>query len=210
MLVRTSKLDPELIDTLSQPTRQWRFFLTDQFVYGKKIVPLSSPRRSTMSGDSISFLQIGPKLRRSSSITVSSCGPQLYETPAIVCGLNYVSRIFVHLGETLVRIRADKRSQPQGYFATSRLKEMQTLYSRVLATCTDAPEALQLNLARAGHRSHDNYGGADFRQTALAVVRDMFENPNAARDPAVLDPFLVMRAHIYVTQASSLQTCRQF
>ncbi|KAF7346162.1 Zn(2)-C6 fungal-type domain-containing protein [Mycena sanguinolenta] len=113
-----------------------------------------------------------PKELDDEYITPSAYLPQPHGKTAIVSGLNYASRIFALLGEILVRIRVDKRSPPQGQFATARLEE-----SNVPA----------------------EYGGAGFRQATFAEVKDFFDNPNASRENA-LNPFLVIQGNIYVTQ----------
>jgi hypothetical protein len=133
-----------------------------------------------------------------------------------VSGLNYTSRIFALLGEILVRIRVDKRSPPQGQFATARLEEVQSLQARILGALGHAPEPLRLKPSAAltsslnGGGSQSNgangtgseFGGAGFRQATFAEVKDFFDNPNASRANA-LNPFLVMQANLYVTQVSS-------
>jgi hypothetical protein len=150
------------------------------------------------------------------SITSSAYLPQPHGKTAIVSGLNYTSRIFALLGEILVRIRVDKRSPPQGQFATARLEEVQSLHARILNALSHAPEPLRLKLsplavgAGAGSSSSvgagaglpNEYGGAGFRQATFAEVKDFFDNPHASRANA-LNPFLVMQANLYVTQVSS-------
>jgi hypothetical protein len=124
--------------------------------------------------------------------------------PAIVSGLNYASRIFALLGEILVRIRVDKRSPPQGQFATARLEEVQSLHSRILSALAHCPEPLRLK--RSFSQSSNvpaEYGGAGFRQATFAEVKDFFDNPNASRENA-LNPFLVIQGNIYVTQVCLL------
>jgi hypothetical protein len=118
-----------------------------------------------------------------------------------VSGLNYISRIFALLGEILVRIRVDKRSPPQGQFATARLEEVQTLHARIVSALVHAPEPLRLvSTAHPPHSSTtSDYTSAGFRQATFAEVKDFFDNPNASRANA-LNPFLVMQANIYVTQ----------
>ncbi|KAG5646535.1 hypothetical protein DXG03_003302 [Asterophora parasitica] len=133
-------------------------------------------------------------------ITPSAYLPQPHGKTALVSGLNYSSRIFALLGEILVRIRVDKRSPPQGQFATARLEEVQSLHARILAALIHAPEPLRLKQART-QSSHlpPEYGGAGFRQATFAEVKDFFDNPNASRANA-LNPFLVMQSNLYVTQ----------
>jgi len=109
------------------------------------------------------------------------------------------------LGEILLRIRVDKRSPPQGHFATARLEEVQSLHARILGALSHAPESLRLKQTSAPHIPVD-YGGAGFRQGAFAEVKDFFDNPKASRANA-LNPFLVMQANIYVTQVSSKPFC---
>lgn len=119
---------------------------------------------------------------------------------ALVSGLNYISRIFALLGEILVRIRVDKRSPPQGHFATARLEEVQTLHARIMSALVHAPEPLQLKRALPQSSSvPKEFGGAGFRQATFAEVKDFFDNPNASRANAS-NPFLVMQANLYVTQ----------
>lgn len=135
-----------------------------------------------------------------SSITPSAYLPQPQGKTAIVSGLNYTSRIFALLGEILVRIRVDKRSPPRGQFATARLEEVQSLQARILAALSHAPDLLRLKQTPAEHSP--KYGGAGFRQTTFAEVKDFFDNPKASRENA-LNPFLVMQANLYVTQVGS-------
>ncbi|KAG6868609.1 hypothetical protein C0993_000412 [Termitomyces sp. T159_Od127] len=118
---------------------------------------------------------------------------------ATVSGLNYTSRIFALLGEILVRIRVDKRSPPQGQFATARLEEVQSLHQRILTALIHAPEPLRIKSTHLQSRLPPEFGGAGFRQATFAEVKDFFDNPNASRANA-LNPFLVMQANLYVTQ----------
>lgn len=134
-----------------------------------------------------------------SSITPSAYLPQPQGKTAIVSGLNYTSRIFALLGEILVRIRVDKRSPPRGQFATARLEEVQSLQARILSALSHAPELLRLKQTPAEPSRSPEYGGAGFRQTTFAEVKDFFDNPKASRENA-LNPFLVMQANLYVTQ----------
>ena len=107
-----------------------------------------------------------------------------------------------------MRIRVDKRSPPQGQFATARLEEVQALHSRIMAALAHAPESLRLkpvlhvgltmNGATGGGVILPDFGGSSL-QTAFDEVRDFFDNPNAPRTNA-LNPFLVMQANLYVTQ----------
>lgn len=156
-----------------------------------------------------------PKELDDEYITPSAYLPQPHGKTAIVSGLNYCSRIFALLGEILVRIRVDKRSPPQGQFATARLEEVQSLHTRILSALSHAPEPLTLKpshhainiphsptgQAQSPTLSHlpAEYGGAGFRQATFAEVKDFFDNPNASRANA-LNPFLVMQANLYVTQ----------
>lgn len=133
------------------------------------------------------------------SITPSAYLPQPQGKTAIVSGLNYTSRIFALLGEILVRIRVDKRSPPQGHFATARLEEVQSLHTRILVALSHAPEPLRLKQIHTQQNLPPEYGGAGFRQATFAEVKDFFDNPNASRANA-LNPFLVMQANLYVTQ----------
>lgn len=151
------------------------------------------------------------------SITPSAYLPQPHGKTALVSGLNYISRIFALLGEILVRIRVDKRSPPQGQFATARLEEVESLHTRIVAALSHAPEPLTLKPSHHAHIPHSpgqsqsptlshgvshlppEYGGAGFRQATFAEVKDFFDNPNASRANA-LNPFLVMQANLYVTQ----------
>ncbi|KAG6897549.1 hypothetical protein C0992_000332 [Termitomyces sp. T32_za158] len=134
-------------------------------------------------------------------ITPSAYLPQPHGKTATVSGLNYTSRIFALLGEILVRIRVDKRSPPQGQFATARLEEVQSLHQRILTALIHAPEPLRLKSVHPQSRLPlpPEYGGAGFRQATFAEVKDFFDNPNASRANA-LNPFLVMQANLYVTQ----------
>ncbi|KAF8895437.1 fungal-specific transcription factor domain-containing protein [Infundibulicybe gibba] len=139
-----------------------------------------------------------PKELDDEYITPSAYLPQPHGKTAIVSGLNYTSRIFALLGEILVRIRVDKRSPPQGQFATARLEEVQSLHSRILAALIHAPEPLRLKQSHSqSHLPHEY--GAGFTQATFAEVKDFFDNPNASRANA-LNPFLVMQANLFVTQ----------
>lgn len=138
------------------------------------------------------------------SITPSAYLPQPHGKPSLVSGLNYMTRIFALLGEILVRIRMDRRSPPQGQYATARLEEVQNLHSRIMSALIHAPEPLRLKQASQAAVPSE-YGGAGFRQATFAEVKDFFDNPNASRANA-LNPFLVMQANLYVTQASSAPT----
>ncbi|KAF9468611.1 fungal-specific transcription factor domain-containing protein [Collybia nuda] len=140
-----------------------------------------------------------PKELDDEYITPSAYLPQPHGKTAIVSGLNYTSRIFALLGEILVRIRVDKRSPPQGQFATARLEEVQSLHTRILAALIHAPEPLRLKQTHAQSHLPPEYGGAGFRQATFAEVKDFFDNPNASRANA-LNPFLVMQANLFVTQ----------
>lgn len=140
-----------------------------------------------------------PKELDDEYITPSAYLPQPHGKTAIVSGLNYTSRIFALLGEILVRIRVDKRSPPQGQFATARLEEVQSLQARILTALSHAPEALRLKQTPSQPNVSPEYGGAGFRQATFAEVKDFFDNPNASRANA-LNPFLVMQANLYVTQ----------
>ncbi|KAG6833428.1 hypothetical protein H0H87_006794 [Tephrocybe sp. NHM501043] len=140
-----------------------------------------------------------PKELDDEYITPSAYLPQPHGKTATVSGLNYTSRIFALLGEILVRIRVDKRSPPQGQFATARLEEVQSLHARILAALIHAPEPLRLKHSHAQAHLPPEYGGAGFRQATFAEVKDFFDNPNASRANA-LNPFLVMQANLYVTQ----------
>ena len=141
------------------------------------------------------------------SITTTAYLPQPHGKTAIVSGLNYTSRIFALLGEILVRIRVDKRSPPQGQFATARLEEVQALHSRIMAALAHAPECLRLKpVLHTGSSMSGATGGGfppDFGSSSLQAafdeVRDFFDNPNASRTNA-LNQFLVMQANLYVTQ----------
>ncbi|KAF8908951.1 fungal-specific transcription factor domain-containing protein [Gymnopilus junonius] len=140
-----------------------------------------------------------PKELDDEYITPSAYLPQPHGKTALVSGLNYTSRIFALLGEILVRIRVDKRSPPQGQFATARLEEVQSLHGRILTALSHAPEPLRLKQTPNQTNMSAEYGGAGFRQATFAEVKDFFDNPNASRANA-LNPFLVMQANLYVTQ----------
>jgi hypothetical protein len=140
-----------------------------------------------------------PKELDDEYITPSAYLPQPHGKTAIVSGLNYISRIFALLGEILVRIRVDKRSPPQGQFATARLEEVQSLHARIMAALSHAPEPLRLKQSHSQQHMPPSTGGPGFRQATFAEVKDFFDNPNASRANA-LNPFLVMQANIYVTQ----------
>jgi len=139
------------------------------------------------------------------SITPTAYLPQPHGKTAIVSGLNYISRLFALLGEILVRIRVDKRSPPRGHFATARLEEVQSLHSRTLTALSHTPEPLRLKQSRTPTHLPPEHGEAGFRQATFAEVKDFFDNPNASRENA-LNPFLVMQANLYVTQASLAQS----
>lgn len=140
-----------------------------------------------------------PKELDDEYITPSAYLPQPHGKTSLVSGLNYITRIFALLGEILVRIRVDKRSPPQGQYATARLEEVQSLHGRILGALIHAPEPLRLKQTHAQSHLSSDYGGAGFRQATFAEVKDFFDNPNASRANA-LNPFLVMQANLYVTQ----------
>ncbi|KAH7914273.1 fungal-specific transcription factor domain-containing protein [Hygrophoropsis aurantiaca] len=140
-----------------------------------------------------------PKELDDEYITPSAYLPQPHGKTALVSGLNYISRIFALLGEILVRIRVDKRSPPQGQFATARLEEVQSLHARILSALAHTPEPLRLKQSLQHSHLPPDYGGAGFRQATFAEVKDFFDNPKASRANA-LNPFLVMQANLYVTQ----------
>ena len=73
-----------------------------------------------------------------------------------------------------------------------------------MSALVHAPEPLRLKQASQPTIPSD-YGGAGFRQATFAEVKDFFDNPNASRANA-LNPFLVMQANLYVTQASLSST----
>ncbi|KAF9527598.1 fungal-specific transcription factor domain-containing protein [Crepidotus variabilis] len=140
-----------------------------------------------------------PKELDDEYITPSAYLPQPHGKTALVSGLNYISRIFALLGEILVRIRVDKRSPPQGQFATARLEEVQSLHGRIMTALSHAPEPLRLKQPHSQPQVPPEYGGPNFRQATFAEVKDFFDNPNASRANA-LNPFLVMQSNLYVTQ----------
>jgi hypothetical protein len=149
------------------------------------------------------------------SITPNGILPQPHGKTAIVSGLNYISRIFALLGEILVRIRVDKRSPPQGPFATARLEEIRSLHTRIVSALMHAPAPLRLKsggmnnsgpagaamTSPSGGSSRYEYNGLGNAKTTLEEVRNFFDNPNASRTNAS-NPFLVMQANLYVTQVS--------
>ncbi|KAF8500953.1 fungal-specific transcription factor domain-containing protein [Russula emetica] len=139
-----------------------------------------------------------PKELDDEYITPSAYLPQPHRKPSLVSGLNCITRIFGLLGEILVCIRMDRRSPPQGQYATARLEEVKSLHSRIMSALVHAPEPLRLKQASQAAIPSD-YGGAGFRQATFAEVKDFFDNPNASRANA-LNPFLVMQANLYVTQ----------
>jgi hypothetical protein len=134
------------------------------------------------------------------SITHMAYLPQPPGKTAIISGLNYISRIFALLGEILVRIRVDKRSPPIGHFATARLEEIQSLHSRIMTALVHAPEPLRLKETQSRSNT-PNEDGSPGLQATFAVVKDMFDNPHASRENA-LNPYLVIQANLFVTQAS--------
>jgi hypothetical protein len=146
---------------------------------------------------------MGPFRSSPDSITPSAYLPQPHGKTAVVSGLNYTSRLFALLGEILVRIRVDKRSPPQGQFATARLDEVQSLHTRIMAALSHTPDPLRLKPVHNQTHVPSEYGGAGFRQATFAEVKDFFDNPNASRANA-LNPFLVMQANLYVTQVCYL------
>jgi hypothetical protein len=122
----------------------------------------------------------------------------------------------------------DKRSPPQGPFATARLDEVRSLHARILGALSHAPAPLRLKtlgmcgpgqvLATTGSQvggviangvvgssgtGNEWPGGAGFRQATFAEVREFFDNPKASRANAT-NPFLVMQANLYVTQVCGL------
>jgi len=159
------------------------------------------------------------------SITATAVHPQPAGKVAIVSGLNFITRIFALLGEILVRIRVDKRSPPQGPFATARLDEVRSLHARIIGALSHAPPPLRLktfdmggptvtdpqdSVAMSngiGHGACVATGGvgnqwpngAGFKQAMFAEVREFFDNPKVSRTNAT-NPFLVMQANLYVTQ----------
>lgn len=162
---------------------------------------MNSMLRSRTCNRSLTML-IPVDLFSTLSITPTAYLPQPHGKTALVSGLNYISRLFALLGEILVRIRVDKRSPPQGQFATARLEEVQSLHSRILAALVHTPEPLRLKQTHTQSHLPPEYGGAGFRQATFAEVKDFFDNPNASRENA-LNPFLVMQANLYVTQVGS-------
>ena len=121
----------------------------------------------------------------------------------------------------------DKRSPPQGPFATARLDEVRSLHARILGALSHAPAPLRLKTlgmngpghgpaatdSRIGgvagngvngsaYAGNEWPGGAGFRQATFAEVRDFFDNPKACRANAT-NPYLVMQANLYVTQVCS-------
>ena len=171
----------------------------------------------TLTSFILHHLSLGTSPHFPYSITATAILPQPAGKTAIVSGLNYITRIFALLGEILVRIRVDKRSPPQGPFATARLEEVRSLHARILGALSHAPAPLRLKtlgqLSTAsgpqipGQPSvglvHTPAGdwpnGAGFRQATFAEVKDFFDNPKASRANAP-NPFLVMQANLYVTQ----------
>ncbi|KAJ7212254.1 fungal-specific transcription factor domain-containing protein [Mycena pura] len=140
-----------------------------------------------------------PKELDDEYITPSAYLPQPQGKTAIVSGLNYASRIFALLGEILVRIRVDKRSPPQGQFATARLEEVQSLHQRILSALAHCPEPLRLKRLYAQSNVPPEFDGVGYRQATFAEVKDFFDNPHASRENA-LNPFLVVQGNLYVTQ----------
>ena len=99
-----------------------------------------------------------------------------------------------------MRIRVDKRSPPQGPFATARLEEVRSLHARIMSALMHAPQPLRLKSAQPQNSQiPQEFGGAGFRQATFAEVKDFFDNPNASRANAS-NAFLVMQANLYVTQ----------
>lgn len=152
-----------------------------------------------MMTNSAAFISLTGHSCTDVSITKTAYLPQPPGKTALISGLNYISRIFALLGEILIRIRVDKRSPPTGPFATARLEEVQSLHSRIMTALIHAPELLRLKEKTQSNIPHKD-GGAGFRQATSAIVKDMFDNPHASRENA-LNPYLVMQANIYVTQA---------
>jgi len=115
-----------------------------------------------------------------------------------------------------VRIRVDKRSPPQGPFASARLEEVRSLHTRILNALAHCPAPLRLKSLgpdassvvgmgpRGGVSNCEWPGGAGFRQTTFAEVRELFDSPKAPRTNAN-NPFLVMQANLYVTQVRSVR-----
>ncbi|GJJ13318.1 hypothetical protein Clacol_007570 [Clathrus columnatus] len=133
-------------------------------------------------------------------ITPNGILPQPPGKTAIISGLNYISRIFALLGEILVRIRVDKRSPPQGHFATARLEEIRSLHQRIVTALAHAPPPLQLKKHNTSSQpSSIGYDSPGFTKATFAEVKDFFDNPNASRANAS-NPYLVMQANLYVTQ----------
>jgi hypothetical protein len=137
------------------------------------------------------------------SITHTAYLHQPQGQTSLVTGFNYVSRIFTLLGEVLVRIRADKRSPPQGHFVATRLEEVRALHSRVVSCLLHAPGAFRLNRLHSPSRVLSDHGISGFRRAIFAEVKDFFDNPSASRENAS-NAFLVMQANILVTQVGVL------
>lgn len=135
------------------------------------------------------------------SITPNGILPQPPGKTAIISGLNYISRIFALLGEILVRIRVDKRSPPQGHFATARLEEIRSLHQRIVTALAHAPPPLQLKPHTNGtpQQTCVSYDSPGYTKATFAEVKDFFDNPNASRANAS-NAYLVMQANLYVTQ----------
>lgn len=191
-----------------QRTSRCLFFLVGRYVCVTRTARCTSLKSSmTSSMYHRSFRCFSWLTSKKPSITPSAYLPQPHGKTAIVSGLNYISRIFALLGEILVRIRVDKRSPPQGQFATARLEEVQSLHTRILAALIHTPEPLRLKQTHAQSHLPPEYGGAGFRQATFAEVKDFFDNPNASRANA-LNPFLVMQANLFVTQVQPIPSIR--
>ncbi|KAG8915881.1 hypothetical protein FRC00_009587 [Tulasnella sp. 408] len=212
----------------SEPTRACLSYLGDRYACVTRTVPFISrgkwmtssefyrPRRdeNTFANQPLPppLLSLAPIIQ---SITAHAILPQPPNKTAIVSGLNYISRIFALLGEILVRIRVDKRSPPQGPFATARLEEVRALHTRICSALAHAPPELRLGskgrrdggdskdgapgTSPAGGINFADFGGPSFTEGAFAELKEFFDSPNANRENAS-NPFMVMQANLYVTQ----------
>lgn len=205
----SSDLGPNVyFDTIAslQLINRCPFCLGGPLLYAMKTVLFIFPKNLTMNGKLLEghLLEIKPLIHLLTfSITPTAYLLQPPGKTALISGLNYISRIFALLGEILVRIRVDKRSPPTGHFATARLEETQSLHNRIMAAMIHAPEPLRLKKTQPHSNIPLDDGGAGFRQATFAVVKDMFDNPYASRENA-LNPYLVLQANLFVTQASCL------
>ncbi|KAH7101400.1 fungal-specific transcription factor domain-containing protein [Auriculariales sp. MPI-PUGE-AT-0066] len=152
-----------------------------------------------------------PKEIDDECITIEGITLQPTGKPAVVSGLNYITRIMTLLGEILVRIRADEKNPPQGPFLSARLDEVKSLHQRILSVLAHAPQALRLKVKNVEHgavAALDQQLGpaavAGTSSTARLAVESQFDTMTMFGETVdtwqTTNPFLVMQGGIYVAQ----------